>query len=118
MPKQDKPESSGGETTSEESSKTTQMTPSSRAELHKRLLKRSQELAKVAYMLDPERYAIRGERREQKKKIRDLLFNTLKNLPISEQVLLLEELRSRDEPTKPSLILPDGAESSKLWTPH
>lgn len=109
----DETQSPPTETTSEASSETPHLTKQLRQELNKRLRKLNKLIVETAYISVPEHYKSRPLKRRM---MRDQVKHTkemLKTMEISEQVLLLEELRSSDESDEPKLILPDGVKKEK-----
>ena len=106
-------------TTSEDSSTKPQMTKQLLQELRSLLrdVNRLMVSTAIRSVPTPDYVDRRFKRRIMKAQVKHT-NKMLKNLPVSERLLLLDELRSANASDESKLILPAGAKSSKVLTPR
>jgi len=114
MQPKDEQLSDSSQPTSEQKSKSAQMTKQSRLELKRLLHDINLMIVQTALASIPTQdYSTRQVKRRLYKQQAKHTKTLLMTMPISEQVLLLEELRSVESSTDSKIILPAGSKSSK-----
>lgn len=114
MQERNEKQSEPTETTSDNSSTSVSMTTQSLLELKRLLRDVNRLMVRTAIASVPTKdYVTRPFKRRLMKAQVKHTNEMLKALPISERVLLLEELRSANESQESTLILPAGHENSK-----